>query len=75
MENEYRTVKQAAAELGGVSASLVYGLCKAGRLDHIRIGVGRGTIRIPQAAIDRMKQDGRGPIVAEHPPLKHVSVT
>lgn len=70
----YLTVKQAAEELGGVSPSLVYGLCKAGRLDHIRVGVRRGTIRIPRAAVERLKEEGRGRVTAGHPPLKHLTM-
>jgi excisionase family DNA binding protein len=70
----YLKVREAAKELGGVSESLVYGLCKAGRLEHIRVGVGRGTIRIPRAAVERLKEEGRGRVAADHPPLKHLTV-
>ena len=70
----YMRVREAAQELGGVSESLVYGLCKAGKLEHIRVGVGRGTIRIPRAAVERFKEEGRGRVVAAHPPLKHLKV-
>ncbi len=45
------TVKTAAKELG-VSASLVYGLCAAGKIRHERHGLGRGTIRITREALD-----------------------
>lgn len=48
------TVKQAAEELG-ISASLVYGLCAAGRIRHERHGLGRGTIRIPAEALDEYR--------------------
>jgi|GEM_PF-1215656 len=34
------------AELLNVSESEVYALCRSGRLQHFRIGTGRGTIRI-----------------------------
>ncbi|HKB04962.1 MAG TPA: helix-turn-helix domain-containing protein [Gemmataceae bacterium] len=51
----YLTVRQAADELGGVSPSTVYSLVGAGRLDHIRIGLGRGTIRILKESVDRLK--------------------
>ena len=44
------SVKQAAKELG-VSESLVYGLCAAGKIRHERYGLGRGIIRIPPEAI------------------------
>lgn len=70
----YLTVREAAAELGRVSPSLVYGLCQAGRLEHIRIGVGRGTIRIPKAAVERVKEEGRSRVSAGHPPLRHLTL-
>jgi excisionase family DNA binding protein len=67
----YLTVKQAAAELGGVSCSTVYALCQAGRLDHIRVGVGRGVIRILRESVGRLKEQGR--VAAKPgPPLKHL---
>jgi excisionase family DNA binding protein len=70
----YVTVKQAAVELGGVSPSTVYGLCKAGRLDHVRIGVRRGTIRILRASVERLKEEGRvARPVPGHPPLRHLT--
>ena len=49
------TVKQTAERLG-VSASLVYGLCSAGRLRHERYGLGRGTIRVPPDALDEYRR-------------------
>ena len=55
------TVKQAADQLG-VSPSLVYGLCKEGRIRHERHGLGRGTIRIPPDALDEYRR------AAEHRP-------
>jgi excisionase family DNA binding protein len=50
------SVKETAERLG-VSPSLVYALCAAGRLKHYRVGVrGRGTIRIPEDALAEVKQ-------------------
>lgn len=49
------TVKQAAKELG-ISQSLVYGLLAAGKIRHERHGLGRGTIRIPQEALDEYRK-------------------
>ncbi|MCE9530573.1 MAG: helix-turn-helix domain-containing protein [Planctomycetes bacterium] len=49
------TIKQAAEKLG-VSAGLVYGLCAAGKIRHERFGLGRGTIRIPDEAMDEFRQ-------------------
>lgn len=52
---DYLTVKQ-AAELLTVSPTTVYDLCREGLLSHVRIGCGRGTIRITRAALDRYVQ-------------------
>jgi excisionase family DNA binding protein len=49
------TVKQAAERLG-IKPSTVYELCAARKLRHERHGVGRGTIRIPEEAIDEYRQ-------------------
>jgi excisionase family DNA binding protein len=49
------SVKDAAKELG-VSASLIYRLCAAGRIRHERHGLGRGTIRIPHDALDEYRK-------------------
>ena len=44
------TIKQTSEKLN-VSASLVYALCTSGLIDHHRCGLGRGTIRIDEAAL------------------------
>jgi excisionase family DNA binding protein len=49
------TAKQAGAVLG-VSTRTVYDLCESGRLRYQRVGVGRGTIRIRAADLDRIPQ-------------------
>lgn len=50
------TPKQVAERLN-VDVSTIYGLCGAAdpakRLPHVRIGLGRGTIRISEEALDR----------------------
>ena len=51
MDNRYSTVRQVAAALG-VSRSIVYQLVSNGVLPSVRVGVGRGTIRILQSAAD-----------------------
>jgi excisionase family DNA binding protein len=51
----YRTVKSVAETLG-VSRSLVYNLVAAGVLPAVRVGVGRGTIRIPEPAFQQYLQ-------------------
>ena len=45
------TVKTAADRLG-VSCTLVYSLCTRGAIAHERYGLGRGTIRIREEALD-----------------------
>jgi excisionase family DNA binding protein len=49
------TVKQAAARLA-VSPSLVYALVAERRLEHLRIGLKRGVIRIPEEAIEEYRR-------------------
>jgi excisionase family DNA binding protein len=44
------TVKQVAAILQ-VSAATVYQLCAARKLPHVRVGVGRGAIRVDEDAL------------------------
>jgi len=45
------TVSQVAERLG-VSLATVYTLCSRRKLAHVRIGVGRGAIRIPEQALE-----------------------
>lgn len=40
-----------AAELLAVSQQTVYGLCQRRLIRHVRIGVGRGAIRIEETAL------------------------
>jgi excisionase family DNA binding protein len=47
---EVLTVKQVAERLG-VSADTVYALCQARKLAHVRVGVGRGHIRVTEEAL------------------------
>ncbi len=69
------TVKEAAKQLE-VSARAVYSLCAAGLIGHMRIGVGRGSIRLEQADVDEYKRKAREGTVKPAPPspyvLKHV---
>jgi excisionase family DNA binding protein len=44
------TVKR-TAEMLNVSPGLIYALCATGKLEHERYGLGRGTIRIREDAI------------------------
>ncbi len=63
------SVKQVAGRLN-VSVGTIYGLVNRGRLAAYRIGVGRGTLRIPEESIERFLEsnivDGRG--IASPPP-------
>jgi excisionase family DNA binding protein len=67
------TVKEAAARLG-VSDKLVYSLCKAGKIVHERHGLGRGTIRITEEALEEYRRQARVELSYSTPvPLKHLS--
>jgi excisionase family DNA binding protein len=48
-------VNQAAQELQ-VSPALIYALVATGEIEHERHGLGRGVIRITQAALDEYRQ-------------------
>ncbi len=67
------TVKAAAEELG-VSPSLVYGLCAAGKIRHERHGLGRGTIRIARAALAEYRRDAAGAVRRPDVTLKHITL-
>src|SRR5262245_47985361 len=45
------TVKE-VAEVLSISAQAVYQLCAKKKLRHLRLGIGRGTLRIPASALD-----------------------
>jgi excisionase family DNA binding protein len=51
----FLTVQQ-AAEMLNVSVALVYQLVSKREIEHLRIGINRGTIRIPEEEIDRYKK-------------------
>jgi excisionase family DNA binding protein len=52
MQKQYLNVRE-YAEAFGVSIATVYAMCAQGKLRHVRLGTGRGTIRIPLDASDR----------------------
>lgn len=56
--NDLLTVAEAAGELK-VSPGTVYALCKAGKLEHFRIGLGRGTVRIHKKALSALLREGQ----------------
>ena len=47
----YLTVKQVAERLA-VAQTTVYLLCSESKIDHIRVGIGRGAIRISEEAVE-----------------------
>jgi excisionase family DNA binding protein len=59
-----RTVKQ-AAEILNVAPATIYELCARRRLRHLRLGNRRGTIRIPEDALNEFIT---GVTVTEHSP-------
>jgi excisionase family DNA binding protein len=68
------TVAQVAERLG-ISEALVYSLCAAGKIVHERYGLGRGTIRISEEALEAYRRGAR----VEHPvstplTLKHLTI-
>jgi excisionase family DNA binding protein len=67
------TVPEAAERLG-VSTKLVYALCAAGKIVHERYGLGRGTIRITEEAIEEYRLRSRVEHGVSTPvPLKHLT--
>ena len=70
------TVKQAAERLG-VSQALVYALCEQKRIRHERHGLGRGTIRIPEDALEEYRKGvtvGVSQEAASVPPPKPIKL-
>lgn len=51
MKRNWLTVREVANHLG-VAVTTVYGMCEARQITHIRVGTGRGSIRISQEALD-----------------------
>ncbi len=51
MTKKYMSVREYAAR-HMVCAATVYAMCAQGTLPHVRLGVGRGTIRIPVEETD-----------------------
>ena len=75
------TVRQAADALG-ISPSLMYDLCARKLIRHERIGLGRGTIRVPADAIQEYRRSRtvgvadatRVPVVRKPIKLRHLDV-
>jgi excisionase family DNA binding protein len=67
-------VKQAADALG-VSDKLIYSLCAAGKIAHERYGLGRGTIRITEEALEAYRKECRVERPAPTPHgLRHIKL-
>ena len=60
MTKKHLSVREYAAAYG-VSAATVYAMCAANKLRHVRLGVGRGTIRILEDAggLEQGNEEGR----------------
>lgn len=71
------TVREVAEQLG-ISAQSVYQLCATKKLAHLRLGVGRGTLRIPAQALNNFIKtvtvQSECPTAPAVPMLKHEKV-
>ncbi|MFO0849909.1 MAG: helix-turn-helix domain-containing protein [Gemmataceae bacterium] len=67
------TVKR-AAEILTVSPSLVYALIATGRLPAVRLGTGRGTIRLEEADVQSYLEATRVKPAVEHE-FQHLRVS
>lgn len=70
------TVRE-AAQVMGISPSLVYALCAQKRLRHERHGLRRGKILIPEDALEEYRKSvtvGAGEAGETPPPLKHITL-
>ena len=68
------TVCEAASRLG-ISRKTVYALCARGRIAHERHGLGRGTIRITDEALEQYRRTARVECGALTPlVLKHLTL-
>ena len=56
MAEKHYTVKEVACRLN-LSAQSVYQMCSRRKLRHLRLGVGRGAVRVPASALDEMLAD------------------
>jgi excisionase family DNA binding protein len=71
---------QEVAQILKISPATVYDLCKKRKLGHLRVGAGRGTIRIRQEDLDAFISGAtvqpEAPTAPRPPPvkLKHLKV-
>lgn len=65
---------RSASEFLQVSPATIYALCAAGQLRHVRIGLRRGAIRIPEEALteylERRSMKAPKPLAPKPPPVK-----
>lgn len=74
-----KKVKQAAEQLN-VAPSTIYTMCQQGLLPHVRIGVGRGTIRIAEQDLAQFLEGAKASVPTTPPvrpksgggPFKHL---
>jgi excisionase family DNA binding protein len=59
VQKRYVSVREYAAAYG-VSSATVYAMCAQGKLPHVRLGTGRGVIRIAKDAAERDQANERG---------------
>jgi excisionase family DNA binding protein len=65
------TVRESASRLG-CSEALVYLLCSERRLSHVRLGTGRGTIRVAEEELDAFLKTCRIDVDSLSKGLKHI---
>ena len=65
------TVRESASRLG-CSEALVYLLCSQRKLPHVRLGTGRGTIRIPEEELEAFLKNCRIDAHSLSKGLKHI---
>ena len=51
MKKKWFSVKE-VADILGLAATTIYSLCEQRKIEHLRVGVGRGAIRISHDALD-----------------------
>lgn len=57
-DTQLLTVNEVARRLG-VSGKLIYALCAGGKIVHERFGLGRGTIRIAEEALEAYRRTAK----------------
>ena len=57
-----------------VSVSMIYSLCAGGRMPHVRVGLGRGTIRISEEDLTAFLEACRADRPAPAASLRHIKI-